>query len=251
VNKTVRSFLLIGLVFCGTCLANAHEWTIDGTTKVEAEFSGIIGDVVFLSKADGSEQKVPLASLSAEDVAYIKNREEATTSVVSATPPPSTSTAHKASGYSTIADMLAGKLVVPGENGFTDYSPGNPSPDYFAIYFSAGWCGPCHRFTPKLVDFYQQMKPRHNNFEVIFVSNDRNEQEMLRYMRGLSMPWPAVRFAEIKSLPEIKKLEGPGIPCLVIIDAQGNVVADSFENGQYVTATVPMKKLGKLLEAAQ
>jgi hypothetical protein len=70
-------------------------------------------------------------------------------------------------------------------------------------------------------------------------------------MRELSMPWPAVRFAEIKGLPEIKRYEGSGIPCLVIIDAQGNVVADSFVNGRYVGANAPMNSLGKLLQGGQ
>jgi|HubBroStandDraft_6_1064221.scaffolds.fasta_scaffold280939_2 thiol-disulfide isomerase/thioredoxin len=247
-KQITQSFLLFGLVVCGAGLANAHEWTIDGTTKVEAEFSGIIGDTVFLSKADGSEQKVSLASLSADDQAFIKDREQATTSVVTASPPPPT--AHHTSGYSVIANLLTGKLVVPDENGFADYMP-NSTPDYYAIYFSAGWCGPCHRFTPKLVNFYQQMKTQHSNFEVIFVSNDRNEHDMLGYMHELSMPWPAVRFAEIKSLPEIKKYEGRGIPCLVIVDAQGNVVADSFVNGRYVGAESPMNRLGKLLDTGQ
>jgi thiol-disulfide isomerase/thioredoxin len=248
-NKRIRSFLLLGLVVYGTCLANAHEWTINGTTKVEAEFSGIIGDVVFLSKADGNRQKVHLTSLSAEDRAFIQNREQATTSVVAAAPPPADTT-HHASGYSGIANLLAGKLVLPGENGFAEYTPSN-SPDYYAIYFSAGWCGPCHRFTPKLVNFYRHMKPLHGNFEVIFVSNDRDDRGMLDYMRELSMPWPAIRFSEIKGLPEIRKYEGPGIPCLVIIDAQGQVVADSYVNGQYVGASAPMDKLGKLLQGAQ
>jgi thiol-disulfide isomerase/thioredoxin len=244
----MRLFLLFGMVVCGACLGNAREWTINGTTKVEADFSGIIGDIVFLSKPDGSRQKVHLASLSAEDQAFIQNREQATTSIVTASPPPATP--HHASGNSAIANLLAGKLVVPGENGFADYTPNN-YPDYYALYFSAGWCGPCHRFTPKLVSFYQLMKPLHANFEVIFVSSDRNEREMLAYMRELSMPWPAVRFAEIKGLPEIKRYEGSGIPCLVIVDTQGNVVADSFVNGRYVGANVPMDRLGKLLQGDQ
>jgi thiol-disulfide isomerase/thioredoxin len=247
-NQVVRSILLFGLSVCCAWPANAHEWTINGTTKVEAEFSGIIGDIVFLSRADGSQQKVPLSSLSAEDQAFIKDREQNTTSVVAASPPPPT--ARHASGYSVIANLLTGKLVVPGEDGFSDYALSS-APDYYAIYFSAGWCGPCHRFTPKLVNFYNQMKPLHGNFEVIFVSNDNNERDMLGYMHELSMPWPAVRFSEIKGLPEIRKYEGDGIPCLVIIDAQGNVVADSYVNGNYVGAEEPMNRLGKLLQGSQ
>jgi thiol-disulfide isomerase/thioredoxin len=249
-KKLLQRFLLLGLVVCGVGPASAREWTINGTTKITAEFSGIIGDIVFLGKADGSEQKVPLASLSAADQAFIVNREQATTSVVSVSPPPP-SALRKRPGYSSVANLLVGKLVVPGDNGFADYTPSNPTPDYYAIYFSAAWCGPCHRFTPKLVNFYQQMKPLHNNFEVIFVSRDHNEPAMLGYMRQFSMPWPALRFSEIKSLTDITKYAGRGIPCLVIVDAQGNVVADSFVNGQYIGADKPMNNLGQLLQTGR
>jgi len=89
INQLARSLLFFGLAVCGACLANAREWTIDSTTKVEAEFSGIIGDTVFLSKGDGTEQKVPLASLSAKDQAFIKGSEQTTSSVVTASAPPS------------------------------------------------------------------------------------------------------------------------------------------------------------------
>ncbi len=97
-------------------LASAREWTIDGTTKVEAEFSGIIGDTVFLSKADGSRQKVPLASLSAEDQVFIKNREESTTSVVAASPPPAEKPRVRAEEYTWLTDFASAKQQAANEN---------------------------------------------------------------------------------------------------------------------------------------
>jgi serine protease Do len=95
-NRAVRSLLFFSLAVCSACLANARAWTIDGKTKVEGEFSGIMGDIVFLSQADGESLKVHLASLSAEDQAFITKGERATSSVVtSSAPPPSSG----ASGY--------------------------------------------------------------------------------------------------------------------------------------------------------
>jgi len=95
-GQIIRSLLLLGLAVGSACLADARVWTIDGKTKVEGEFSGIMGDIVFLSQADGNTQKVPLASLSVEDQAFIRKGEQATTSVVaSSASPPSTG----ASGY--------------------------------------------------------------------------------------------------------------------------------------------------------
>jgi thioredoxin-related protein len=114
-KKTIQSLLVFGLVVFGAGLANAREWTIDGTTKVEADFSGIIGDIVFLNKADGSRQKVHLASLSAEDQAFIQNREESTTSVVAAASPPAEKPRVRAE-YTWLTDFAAAKQQAANEN---------------------------------------------------------------------------------------------------------------------------------------
>ncbi len=59
------------------------------------------------------------------------------------------------------------------------------------LYFSAHWCGPCRAFTPKLVQFHQKCKEKNLPFEVVFISSDKNENEMKAYMREEKMPrWP-------------------------------------------------------------
>jgi len=90
-NRAVRSLLFFGLAVCSAYLASARVWTIDGKTKVEAEFSGIMGDIVFLTQPNGDNLKVHLASLSAKDQTFIKNGEDATTSVVTSSAPPESS----------------------------------------------------------------------------------------------------------------------------------------------------------------
>jgi nucleoredoxin len=106
---------------------------------------------------------------------------------------------------------------------------------YVAFYYSASWCPPCRAFTPDLVSFYNGFKPSHPNFELILVNHDSSDGDMINYMKGDSMPWPAVWFADIQN-PNLNAGQfcGPGIPCLVLVDSDGNVLSDSFRNGEYV-----------------
>jgi nucleoredoxin len=103
-----------------------------------------------------------------------------------------------------------------------------------ALYFSAHWCGPCRKFTPNLVNYYNQVAPQHPEFEIIFVSSDKSQFGMDTYMRETKMPWPAIDFQKIAGKNEIMKYAGRGIPCLVLIDATGKVVSNSYNGTEYL-----------------
>jgi nucleoredoxin len=147
-----------------------------------------------------------------------------------------TASANQPQPLSGIAARFNKHLLVRGADGEVHGFPETKLAGikYWAFYYSASWCPPCRAFTPRLVDFYNSFKPSHPDFELIFVSCDNSDSDAVGYMKMDSMPWPAVGYAEIANPAlEAKKYSCPYIPCLVLVDANGNVLSNTFENGQY------------------
>jgi len=91
------------------------------------------------------------------------------------------------------------------------------------IYFSAHWCPPCRSFTPKLAQAYKSLKQAGKDFEIVFVSSDRDEAAFNGYFG--EMPWLALPFGERKIKSALSEKFGvAGIPMLVLLDAEGNLI---------------------------
>ena len=89
---------------------------------------------------------------------------------------------------------------------------------YFGLYFSAKWCGPCRKFTPKLIEFYNKTQ----NFEIIFISLDTDEKEFNEYFS--KMPWKSLPFNNEQSSKLSDFFDVKGIPTLVLVDYEGNLL---------------------------
>lgn len=144
-----------------------------------------------------------------------------------------------------MAKELDGNLSVTKGKALEPYDGKLSDIKVFAIYSSAAWCGPCRSFTPELVKFYNRMKPKHPEFEVVFRSADKSEEAMIEYMKEDKMKWPALKFG---SKSPINKFSGNGIPCLVLVDPDGKVLSHSYDNGKYVGPTKVMDDLEDLLK---
>ncbi|XP_073104108.1 probable nucleoredoxin 1-1 isoform X1 [Elaeis guineensis] len=91
------------------------------------------------------------------------------------------------------------------------------------LYFSASWCPPCRGFTPKLIETYGELSSEGKDFEVVFVSGDRDEDSFNGYFS--KMPWLAIPFSDSKARDRLDELfKVRGIPHLVILGARGEVL---------------------------
>lgn len=72
--------------------------------------------------------------------------------------------------------------VISSDGSQVDFSELVSKHQYFGFYFSAHWCGPCRQFTPKLAEIYKSYKAKDKDLEIIFVSNDKDEESFKEYV---------------------------------------------------------------------
>ncbi|XP_042494682.1 probable nucleoredoxin 2 [Macadamia integrifolia] len=126
-----------------------------------------------------------------------------------------------------------------------DFLLGHPSPKQvpvaslvgktIGLYFSAQWCLPGLKFTPKLISIYEKIKEmlmeereKDEDFEIVLVSSDRDQDSFDLYFE--SMPWLALPFGDptIKTLT--KYFDVRGIPSLAILGPDGKTLTRHGRN---------------------
>jgi len=123
------------------------------------------------------------------------------------------------------------------------------------LYFSASWCPPCRQFTPKLSDAYDTLKKKYDDFELVFVSSDREEETFDDYfskkMSFLALPY---QHRDVKAYLS-SRFQIQGIPSLLILGPEetngdrpliNGFVRPFIERRQYDEYPFPMKKYGDI-----
>jgi nucleoredoxin len=120
-----------------------------------------------------------------------------------------------------LTELLGESFV---DNKGTKHSRSELAGKYIGLYFSAHWCGPCRAFTPRLIQTYTALKQQGKPFELVFLSSDRSEDEFKEYFA--TMPWLSTGLGDARKQQLSNHFEVQGIPTLVILDPELNVVND-------------------------
>eukprot|EP01063_Lacrimia_lanifica_P039595 TRINITY_DN8724_c1_g4_i1.p1 TRINITY_DN8724_c1_g4~~TRINITY_DN8724_c1_g4_i1.p1 ORF type:complete len:4579 (+),score=2099.61 TRINITY_DN8724_c1_g4_i1:248-13984(+) len=95
----------------------------------------------------------------------------------------------------------------------------------YGLYFSAGWCPPCRLFTPILKHFYARYKKHHPDFEILFVSADRSQDDFDRYYEEEHGDWLTIPYQDSERRKGLDLLfDNKGIPSFVIMSANGTML---------------------------
>lgn len=213
-----------------TLHAAPRTWTNHEGVTMEAELVAVDGDHAVFSR-EGRTYRYPLSNLIEADQEHIRQQAQA----LAERARQEAEARQREEARLTVARALKGNLMRLERSQLRRVADDAiESKRLFAVYYSAAWCGPCRAFTPELVSFYDEVRQRHPEFEIIFVSSDRDENEMRHYMNEYRMNWPAVRFDRARSLDITKQWAARGIPNLVFVDGSGEVLASSYVGGRYV-----------------
>merc|ERR1711907_818144 len=127
-----------------------------------------------------------------------------------------------------LSDVMGSAGFVDGNGKDVDLATIVKDAPLVGLYFSAHWCGPCRAFTPKLVTFKAMLSEDGIDFPIVFASSDRDEAAMKEYFATMT-GFSAFKHGDerIKSLNS--KFGVSGIPWLVVLDSEGNLVLNEAD----------------------
>jgi nucleoredoxin len=219
--------ILLGLLSAASASAEFRTWTRNDGKTAELELLSV-------TEAEGGKSGEFKMRNGQKVVIKSSVLSEADAKLLAEWKPEAPATAAAASVFDEILDgnlvKLDGKSLKP----FKDLQ--KPS-KYYVFYYTASWCGPCQQFTPSLVDFYE--KNKNDNFELVLITSDSDEDGMEGYAVSKKMPWPQLKLKKADDFKKKFKHGVKGIPSVIVCDLEGKIVT---ANGRDLNA------LGALLK---
>jgi len=213
-----KTGLILALSFLTAALsfAEMRTWTSVSGSTIEAEYQRRNGSIVVLQSAEGKTIRFPYLKLSPDDRALVDSLDS---SVIVAEGEKS-----DASIDAGLNKLIGSSKLFNAKGKKVDTAEGLSGKKAIGLYFSAHWCGPCRAFTPELVKAYKKMQSNDDPVEIIFVSSDRSEKDMYKYMDEADMPWltAGLKTDAWNNLRNAFRVSG--IPTFIVVDDKGEII---------------------------
>jgi thiol-disulfide isomerase/thioredoxin len=129
------------------------------------------------------------------------------------------------------------KLLAKGGMKKVSLSDAFANTDLVFLYASAHWCPPCRKYTPQLIQFYNDAKKlyasdprRTKSVEIVFVSADHDMSGFKNYYA--SMPWLAVPYDADTRDRLLSWMKVSGVPRLMVLNGRTGKIVESNAVGR-------------------
>ena len=119
--------------------------------------------------------------------------------------------------------------------------------DYLLLYRGSAACSRCKRFSPKLVKAYERLRREHENFEVVFLSEDRSEREFDAHLRDRQYPFAVVEYDKLYAAADARTRGGGLMPIVYLVLPDGSVIDHTDANGSGRSAEDVLNRLEREL----
>jgi peroxiredoxin len=102
------------------------------------------------------------------------------------------------------------------------------------IDFWAGWCAPCRKENPNLVNVYKKYKDK--GFEILGVSLDRTREEWTKAVAADSLTWTQVSDLQYWNSKAARLYSVTAIPANFLLDRNGIIIAKNLRGEQLLNA---------------
>lgn len=205
----MKTTILLSLMFAGVAFAGFEKWTNKDGKTADLELVKVI-------EKDGEKagefkmRNGKTITLKASDLS------EAGAEKLEAWEPPAAVIEGKPSVFD---EFLDGNLVKLDGKSLKKYEMTERPKKYYVFYYTASWCGPCQQYTPSLVEFYNEHKS--DNFEIVLITSDQDEDAMEEYAAAKKMPWPQLKLKDAQKFKKEFDHGVTGIPSVIVCDLEG------------------------------